>query len=50
MTVLIRDAKHNLQQKGVELDPETLVHELLYADDTLLSDLDTAVVEHTCTK
>ena len=45
MTVLITDAKRNLQQSGVQLNTETLVDELLYADDTLLVDVDSAVVE-----
>ena len=45
MTVLIKDAKHNLQQAGVQLSSQTLVHELLYADDTLLIDADNTIVK-----
>jgi hypothetical protein len=37
MTVLIRDAKQLfIGERGGVLDPSLVVHELLYADDTLL--------------
>ena len=37
MTVLIRDAKQLfIGERGGVLDPFLVVHELLYADDTLL--------------
>ena len=39
MTVLIRDAKQLfIGERGGVLDPFLVVHELLYADDTLLMD------------
>ena len=40
MTVLISDAKSMLAASGAQLSPKVLVNELLYADDTLLVDVD----------
>ena len=45
MTVLIKDAKQMLEQSGVKLSTEVAVNEILYADDTLLIDVDAQVVE-----
>ena len=44
MTVLITDAKTALRASGAELSASTHVHELLYADDTLIIDADEGVV------
>ena len=40
MTVLMTDAKATLAGLGVELHEHCLVHDLVYADDTLLIDVD----------
>jgi hypothetical protein len=40
MTVLLTDAKAQLLEQGYELDMGLQVHELLYADDTLLLGID----------
>ncbi|CAE8632912.1 unnamed protein product [Polarella glacialis] len=45
MTVLIKDAKKELEDSGVQLSTSTHVNELLYADDTLLIDTDSNVVQ-----
>ena len=46
MTVLIRDAKQLfIGERGGVLDPSLVVHELLYADDTLLMDASGGSVE-----
>ena len=45
MTVLISDAKALLESWGTQLSGRTVVNELLYADDTLLIDVDSAVAE-----
>jgi len=45
MTVLITDAKADLGMQGIQPSRETLVNELLYADDTLLIDVDSQAVE-----
>ena len=45
MTALVFDAKHNLEQSGVQLDTRHVTNELLYADDTLLIDSSSDVVE-----
>ena len=44
MTVLIKDAKDNLEETGVQLTAGSLVQEKLYADDTQLIDADSTVV------
>ena len=36
MTILLHDAKANLEDKTVLLETNQIIHELLYADDTLL--------------
>ena len=40
MTVLMTDAKDTLARLGVQLHEHCLVHDLIYADDTLLMDVD----------
>ena len=46
MTVLIHDAKkHLIHDLGVSLSPEVAIHDLLYADDTLLIDARGEAVE-----
>eukprot|EP00933_Yihiella_yeosuensis_P047365 TRINITY_DN4317_c0_g4_i1.p1 TRINITY_DN4317_c0_g4~~TRINITY_DN4317_c0_g4_i1.p1 ORF type:complete len:298 (-),score=44.55 TRINITY_DN4317_c0_g4_i1:33-926(-) len=45
MTVLIQDAKSNLTASGRTLSTTVAVHELLYADDTLLIDSEPETIE-----
>ncbi len=45
MTVLLRDAKQTLANQGVVLSTDCLVNELVYADDTLLIDVDDGTVQ-----
>ena len=40
MTVLFKDAKQSLADSGVAFSTECFVNELVYADDTLLVDID----------
>ena len=40
MTIVMHDAKSNLLDKGWQLNPKFLLHDLLYADDTLLIEVD----------
>ena len=46
MSILMADAKADLEQKGVTLDDNCLVNELVYADDTLLIDVDADALLH----
>ena len=39
MIILIYDAKEELQKNGLSLSKDLPLHELLYADDTLLMDI-----------
>ncbi|CAK0816222.1 unnamed protein product [Prorocentrum cordatum] len=45
MTVLITDAKELLKTSGTQLSTKTHANDILYADDTLLIDVDTGNVE-----
>ncbi len=45
MTVLLQDAKKDLQDRGVILSSSCLCNELVYADDTLLIDVDDGAIE-----
>ncbi|CAE8743315.1 unnamed protein product [Polarella glacialis] len=45
MTVFIKDAKQQLEVSEIKLSQELCFNELLYADDTLLADVDSSVVE-----
>ena len=45
MTTLVFDAKRNLEQSGTQFDTSTVTSELLYADDTLLIDSRSDVIE-----
>ena len=45
MTVLMRDARRSLQDSGVCLSSGLHVHEILYADDTLLIEADEATAQ-----
>ena len=44
MTILMKDAKADLASRGITLHEECLVHEIVYADDTLLLDADADAV------
>ena len=46
MTVLISDAKSLFAASGRQLTRDTLVKELLYADDMLLVEVDESSTEH----
>ena len=45
MTILLGDAKEELARRGVKLHEDCLVNDLVYADDTLLIDVDEKVLE-----
>ena len=45
MTVVMHDAKEYFAQRQVQLSEGLLIHDLMYADDTLLIDADEDVVE-----
>ena len=44
MSVLLADAKDDLSKRGVNLHKDCIVNDLVYADDTLLIDVDEAVL------
>ena len=45
MTIVMHDAKKSLQGQGYELNSKFLIHDLLYADDTLLIEADVNCLE-----
>ena len=45
MTILLDDAKEELRRRGVKLHEDCLVNDFVYADDTLLIDVDSKVLE-----
>ena len=44
MTILLHDAREDLKEKGYDFKDEAGIHELLYADDTLLIDADAHII------
>ena len=45
MTILLHDAREHISSKGTKFEDDLNIHELLYADDTLLIEADAKIVE-----